>query len=99
MNEEDRARLERYCDLFVGVRERPEDNDQEQGKSPYFREHAKEKHSRQGPMVIKLATARQIRFLKKLGVEIPPILTRRRASWLIDEALVKKRWREIGYAF
>ena len=98
MNEKDKARLERYCELFGAVRERPKDSDIKHGKFAYFHENEKEKPLRQGPMVIRLATAKQIRFLKKLGAEIPPILTRRRASWLIDEALVKKRWRENGYA-
>lgn len=35
------------------------------------------------------ATERQIAYLKKLGVQVPPNLTKRRASELIDEMLGK----------
>lgn len=35
------------------------------------------------------ATERQIAYLKRLGMQVPPNLTKRRASELIDEALGK----------
>ena len=37
-----------------------------------------------------LATEKQLRFLEKLGVEVTPNLTKKEASLLIDNALLRK---------
>ena len=84
--------LESYIKLYEEIKERVQDEQlaatilREVAKDRRMAEIAEAKSNGSGDMS---ATPKQIGYLKKLGVEIEPGLTKARASELIDEARAK----------
>ena len=86
------AKVERYLDLHGEIARRTSDERLAQtvlvevAKDRRMQEIREERELRNGEP----ATARQLEYLKRLGVEITPGLTKKQASILIDNALDKE---------
>jgi len=86
------GKAEKYLGLFEEVKNRVGDDRiamsivQEVSKDRRMDEMREERESKNGEP----ATVRQLQFMKSLGVEATPGLTKKQASGLIDEALAKE---------
>ena len=86
------AKVEKYLGLFQEIRGRIEDPAvartilTEVSKDRRMEEIREEKEMRNGEP----ATTRQLEYLRNLGVQVKPGLTKKQASLLIDEALEKE---------
>ena len=86
-------RVEGYLDLYGGISDKVEDGRvamailQEISKDRRMEEIKAERETRNGEAA---ATARQLAFLEKLGVDVPENVSKKLASELIDEALGKE---------
>ena len=86
------GKVEKYLDLFSEIKARTNGDDrlallvmQEVTKDRRMEEMKGERASRNSEP----ATSKQLEFLKKLKIEIPPGLSKKQASGFIDSALVK----------
>ena len=85
------ARVEKYLSLFEEIRRRVSDDRiaqailSEVAKDRRMEEMREERELRNGEP----ATTRQLQYLKNLGVEVTPGLTKKQASILIDNAVEK----------
>ena len=89
------GKVEKYLDLFSEIKARTNGDDrlallvmQEVTKDRRMQEMREEKELRNNEP----ATPKQLQFLKKLKVEIPPGLSKKQASGFIDSALVKDEY-------
>ncbi len=81
--------VENYTELFDQIRERTESDEvaiailQEIGKDHRSSQVREEKSQK----VSEPATEKQKRFMKRLGIEFPKLITKKEASVLLDEEL------------
>jgi hypothetical protein len=87
------GRAEKYLELYNAIKAKTSGDDrlaltvlQEVTKDRRMDEMREEREQRNGEP----ATPKQLQFLKKLGVEVRPGITKREASMRIDEALMKE---------
>ena len=91
MEENMQARLDHYLELLGKIKESVADEATavrilgEVAKDARMDKIRQEREKQNGD----LATSRQLAFLKRLGVDAPDDLTKKRASGLIDDALEK----------
>lgn len=89
MNQNIQAKLDKYLDLFEELKQKTGDEKtaltllQEVSKDRRMEEIREERENKNSEP----ATARQLKFMKKLGIEVPPGITKKEASILIDEEL------------
>jgi len=87
MNPNIQGKLEKYLELFQEIRGKVDDERtaltllQEVSKDRRMEQIREEREMKNGEP----ATTRQLQFMKKLGIEIPPGVTKKQASMLIDE--------------
>ena len=87
MNPNIQGKLEKYLELFQEIRGKVDDERtaltllQEVSKDRRMEQIKEEREMKNGEP----ATTRQLQFMKKLGIEIPPGVTKKQASMLIDE--------------
>ena len=81
------AKLDKYLELFEEVKQKTDDEIlartlmQEIAKDRRMEQIREEREMKNGEP----ATTKQLQFMKKLGIEIPPGVTKKQASTLIDE--------------
>ena len=87
------GRAEKYLELYETIKAKTNGDDrlalsvlQEVTKDRRMDEMREEREHRNGEP----ATPKQLQFMKKLGVEAKPGITKREASMRIDEALMKE---------
>ncbi|MFC1783454.1 hypothetical protein ACFL02_07695 [Planctomycetota bacterium] len=91
MNQSIQAKSENYLELFEEMKKKTGDERiamsllQEVSKDRRMEEIREEREMKNGEP----ATTRQLQFMKKLGIEVPPGATKKQASMLIDEELGK----------
>jgi len=91
MNQNMMANVEKYLELFQEIRNKVGDDVvartvmQEVAKDRRMEEIREERELRNGEP----ATAKQLQYLKNLGVAITPGLTKKQASLLIDNAIAE----------
>jgi len=89
MDQSIQAKLDKYLDLFEELKKKTKDQTaaltllQEVSKDSRMEEIREEREANKS----ELATAKQINFMKKLGMGIPEGVTKREALTLIDEEL------------
>jgi hypothetical protein len=92
MNQSMMANVDKYLELFQEIRQKVGDDIvartvmQEVAKDRRMDEIREERELRNGEP----ATTRQVQYLKRLGVELAPGLTKKQASLLIDNALAEE---------
>lgn len=93
MNQSMMAKVEKYLELFQQIRNKVGDDIvartvmQEVAKDRRMEEIREERELRNGEP----ATTRQLQYLKRLGVETTPGLTKKQASLLIENALAAEK--------
>jgi len=89
MNQNIQAKLDKYLDLFEELKQKTGDEKtalsllQEVSKDRRMEEIREERENKNSEP----ATTRQLMFMKKLGIEVPPGVTKKEASISIDEEL------------
>jgi hypothetical protein len=89
MNQNIQAKLENYFELFQEIKQKTGDDGialrllQEVSKDRRMEEIREEREMKNSEP----ATTRQLKFMKKLGIEVPAGVTKKEASMLIDEEL------------
>lgn len=89
MDQSIQGKLDKYLDLFEEVKKKTKDERvaltllQEVSKDRRMEEIREEKEAKNSEP----ATTKQLNFMRKLGIEAPPGVTKREASMLIDEEL------------
>ena len=89
MNPNIQGKLEKYLELFQEIRGKVDDERtaltllQEVSKDRRMEQIREEREMKNGEP----ATTRQLQFMKKLGIEIPPGITKKQASLMLDEEL------------
>ena len=92
MDEENETLLMRYLELFAGVKQKVVNDT---AAAAIFQEIARDRRMQQikpeqGADGDAPATDKQIGYLKRLGVQIPPELTKQRASEILDQVEAAK---------
>jgi hypothetical protein len=89
MNQNIQAKLDKYLDLFEELKQKTNDERtaltllQEVSKDRRMEEIREEREVKNSEP----ATTKQLNFMKKLGIDVLPGITKREASMLIDEEL------------
>ena len=89
MDQNMQAKLDKYMDLFEELKQKTNDERtaltllQEVSKDRRMEEIREEREVKNSEP----ATTKQLKFMKKLGIDVPPGITKREASMLIDEEL------------
>ena len=91
MDQNIQAKLDKYLGLFEELKQKTNDERtaltllQEVSKDRRMEEMREEREAKNG----ETATTKQMNYMKKLGIDIPPGITKKEASRLIDGELAK----------